>query len=53
MQDLLEAEADALKEKEPHATNTIKRLNDAAYQVFEVCGEIENEEFMEVEGGFA
>lgn len=48
--ELLCAEADALKEREPYATNSIKKLNDAAYQVFEVCGEIENEEFLEEEG---
>ena len=47
VQELLEAEADALKKKEPHATVSIQKLNDAAYQVFEVCGEIENEEFLE------
>lgn len=48
--DLLCAEADALAAKEPYATVSIQKLNDAAYQVFEVGQEIENEEFLEEEG---
>lgn len=48
--DVLCAEADALKEKEPHATVSIRQLEDAAYQVFEIGGEIENGEFLEEEG---
>lgn len=31
VQDLLEAEADAIKNREPHATASIGRLNEAAY----------------------
>lgn len=29
--------ADKLQEEEPYAVNTIKRLNDAAYEVFELA----------------
>ena len=32
VQDLLEAEADAIKNREPHATASIGRLNEAAYE---------------------
>lgn len=44
--DILNAEADAIKEKFPYATKTISRLEDAAYQVFEIgsdisCGDFE------------
>lgn len=35
VQTLLEAEADALKECEPTATNTISRLEAAAYEVYD------------------
>lgn len=49
VQDLLEAEADALKEREPHAVKTIERLNQAAYEVFDVLNDIEGEEFLEEE----
>ena len=45
--DLLTAEADAIKEKEPTATVTIKRLEDAAYEVFSVSGEVDWQEFRE------
>lgn len=38
--DLLCAEADAVKASEPYATNTIKRLEDAAYEVFEIAQEV-------------
>lgn len=47
VQELLEAEADAIKAKEPWATNSIKKLNDAAYEVFGICGDVEMEEFFE------
>lgn len=43
--DILTAEADAIKEKEPYATASISRLEAAAYEVFSVCGDIENENF--------
>lgn len=45
VQEILEAEAEALKEKEPYATASIERLNTAAYEVFSICGEVDNEEF--------
>lgn len=45
--DVMVAEADALKAKEPSATTTISRLESAAYEVFSMGGEIENEEFDE------
>lgn len=49
VQDLLEAEADALKEREPHAVKTIERLNQAAHEVFDVLNDIEGEEFLETD----
>ena len=45
VQELLEAEADAIKEREPDATAGIDRLNKAAYEVFDICGEVDNENF--------
>ena len=45
--DILTAEADAIKEKEPYATASLNRLEAAAYEVFSVCGDIENENFSE------
>lgn len=45
--DILTAEADAIKEKEPYATASINRLETTAYEVFSVCGDIENENFSE------
>ena len=45
--DLLAAEADALEAQEPTATVTIDRLNKAAYEVFDLCQCIENEDFRE------
>ena len=45
--DLLAAEADATKEKEPSATNSIKRLEEAAYEVFSISGEVDWQEFGE------
>lgn len=45
--EVLCAEVDALKEKEPSATATISRLEEAAYEVFSMGNEIENEEFEE------
>lgn len=45
--DVLVAEADAIKDKEPTATASISRLESAAYEVFSMGGEIENEEFDE------
>ena len=45
VQELLEAEADATKELEPQAFRSIDRLNAAAYEVFNLGNEIENEEF--------
>ena len=48
VQDLLEAEADAIKEREPNATASINRLNEAAYEVYAICGDVDDEEFSEV-----
>ena len=45
VQEIMEAEADALKEKEPTAVNTIERLNVAAYEVFDLIADIEYEKF--------
>lgn len=45
VQELLEAEADAVKQREPHATVSIDRLNAAAYEVFSMSNEISAEEF--------
>ena len=45
VQDLLEAEADAIKNREPHATASIGRLNEAAYEVFSISNEIDAGEF--------
>ena len=45
VQELLEAEADAIKEKEPEAVNSIDRLNKAAHEVFMLGMDVENEEF--------
>ena len=43
VQDLLEA--DAIKNRESHATASIGRLNEAAYEVFSISNEIDAEEF--------
>lgn len=47
VREVLEAEADALKAHEPNATHTIKQLDIAAYEVFSVGQEVENEDFFE------
>lgn len=47
VQELLEAEADAIQAAEPDATFTIDRINAAAYEVFDICGEVDNERFAE------
>lgn len=47
VQDLLEAEADAVKEREPEATASIDRLNAASYEVYDLCNDVGNEEFGE------
>lgn len=41
------AEADALKERESSATSSIAKLEDAAYNVFDVGRDIEDENFFE------
>ena len=46
VRELLEAEADAIKEREPYATASIDRLNAAAYEVFDICCDIDNERFL-------
>ena len=43
--DLLEAEADAIEKREPTATASIGRLREAAYEVFSILSEVENGEF--------
>ena len=47
--DIMTAEADAIKEREPTATASISRLESAAYEVFSIGGDIENENFSEGE----
>ena len=43
--EVMEAEADALKEKEPYAVNTISRIEHAIHEVYEISRDIENEYF--------
>ncbi len=50
VQDLLEAEAEAIKAVEPEAIAAIARLKEAAYEVFSVQSDVENEEFLEQDG---
>lgn len=45
VQELLDAEADALKEKCAYATRSIAETENAAYQVFDMQREIENGAF--------
>ena len=45
--ELLCAEADTLKEREPYATHAISRLETAAYEVHELGYDISNEGYME------
>ncbi len=45
VQELLEAEADALKEKCSYATRSIQNTETAAHEVFSMGQEIENGEF--------
>ncbi len=40
--DLLCAEADAIKESEPYATASIRRLEAAAYEVFGLVNEVDD-----------
>ena len=49
--DLLCAEADAIKEKEPYAVRAIDRLEAAAYEVHELGYEISNMNLYEVHDG--
>lgn len=42
IQDLLEFKAKELEENEPYATNTIRRLRDAAHEVWELQEYIED-----------
>ena len=42
VQDLLEFQAKELEENEPYATNTIKRLRDSAYEVWNLFEYVEN-----------
>ena len=45
-QELLEAEADAIKAREPHARASIDRLNQAAYEIFSICNEVGEGDFL-------
>ncbi len=45
--DVLIAESDALKEQESHATNSIAKLEDAAYNVYDIGRSVDNGEFRE------
>lgn len=45
VQELLEAEADGLKEKCAYATRSIAETENAAHQVFDMRREIDEEEF--------
>lgn len=45
VRELLEAEADALKEKCAYATKSIAETESAAHQVFDMQSEIEDERF--------
>lgn len=47
VQEVLEAEADALKEKCPSATRSIEEMETAVRQVWSVQRDVENEEFGE------
>lgn len=44
-QDVLEAEADAIKAREPEATASVDRLDIAAYEVYCIGNDIEDEAF--------
>lgn len=46
--DVLAMEADVTEQKEPEAFNTINRMNNAAYVVFETGGDVAGECFDEV-----
>lgn len=41
VQEMLEYMADDIKEKEPYATNTIERYNQASYTVFSLISELD------------
>lgn len=43
VQELLETEADALERNEPLATNSIARLNQAAYEIMDLCDMLDSE----------
>lgn len=45
--DLMIAEIDAVKAKEPHATASIDRMEQSAYDLYEMFHEVENEVFSE------
>lgn len=47
IQEVLEAEADAIKATEPYATKSIDQLEQAAYAVHELRREMEEEDFRE------
>jgi hypothetical protein len=43
--DILAAEADAVEQRDVHLFGVIRRLNDAAYEVFNISSDISNECF--------
>ena len=45
VEDLLLAEAEAIKTVEPDATAGIERLKQASYEVYDLCGDVMNEDF--------
>lgn len=47
VQEMLEAEAEAIKIAEPYATSTISRLETAAREVYDIEADVEAEAFSE------
>ena len=45
--DVLTAEADAIHEKEPYAHRSVADMEEAAYRVFDIGGDIDAEDFGE------
>ena len=45
--DVMIAESDAIKEREPDATNAIDRLERSAYELYEVFHDVESDNFSE------
>lgn len=47
VQELLETEADALERDEPTATRSIEKLNQAAYEIMDLCDMLDSEGYFE------